>query len=120
MSECTNKKTNSLKSVSREISRDTGVPYGLAKEVLSAFNRLAYDKLSHGESVKVDGVGTISLRFRKGREWRGPRNKEIIVTPDSYYLSIMASGSLRTALMDLCASGQGPTPKKPRKAPPGA
>lgn len=106
--------------MSRELSLDTGVPYNLVKEVMQSYCHLIYRKLANGEEVRVDGVGTLFLKFRKGRSWKCSFNEEMTTTPDTYYLSVRGSSILREALGELYDSGEGPVPQKPRKAPPGA
>ena len=83
---------------------------------MQSYCHLIYRKLANGEEVRVDGVGTLFLKFRKGRSWKCSFNEEMTTTPDTYYLSVRGSSILREALGELYDSGEGPVPQKGENA----
>ena len=60
------------KPVNVFIRKEAGIPYDVTRAVLKAFTLYVGQQLAKGRSVRIDSLGTFTLRHQKG--WIGQRH----------------------------------------------
>ncbi len=80
------------------ITQKTGLPPGQALEIFGRVIETIKETLIAGEEVKISGLGTFTVRFKKARIGRNPKTKEEHVISARKIVSFKASDMTKEAI----------------------
>lgn len=86
--------------IAASMAKKTGSTQKLALEMVNAFIESITEKLVEGDTVKLFGFGTFTVRQRKGREGRNPATGEILFIHSRKVPAFRASPKLKRRIND--------------------
>ncbi len=84
--------------IAASMAEKTGSTHKLALEMVNAFIESIAEKLVEGDTVKLFGFGTFTVRKRKSREGRNPATGEILFIRSRKVPTFRASPKLKQRL----------------------
>ena len=111
------------KKLLSEVARETNLPKNVVKPVMVTILDIMRDNLINGTPVVLPGIGTIGFAYRRKRTAKTLPDHPPFKQPETYYLKLKNSQSLKDALRELCTERGGkdglPRLRKPTGRKPG-
>ena len=85
------------------VHRETGLPLREAAEMVDAVLEAVAERLVAGETVKLHGLGTFSVRAKGPRMGRNPRTREAVPITPRRVVSFRPSAVLKERIADRMA-----------------
>ena len=89
-----------VSDMARKFAEYTGLSLSRATKQWTDISKFIRDMLLNGEDITINGVGKLTVKVRKGRNYNNPTTGEALYVPDHYVPNCIFSVGLKNEIRD--------------------